>query len=264
MVNTRTRRLGLDTNVNPEDFLLNGNLAKEGKGPLTPENFPFIIEYGYHFDSHLRGKFLAELAQSRGLVYRQEHIENVVVDQQGTIESLTTKSGKKIKADFFVDGTGFASLLMQKTLGVAFQSFNNNLFNDSAVVMPTAISKKIPCETVATALSAGWCWKIPLTNRFGNGYVYSSDFIFSDQAETEFRSHLGMLESSEETRHLKMRVGQLEKHWQKNCLGIGLSQGFIEPLEATALHLVQIAIDTFANLYEKGNFTNQYQDEFNR
>jgi len=264
MVNTRTRRLGLDTNVNPEDFLLNGKLAKDKKGPVTPENFPFIIEYGYHFDSHLLGQFLAELAQSRGIEYRQEHISDIKMKSDGDIDALVTRTGESISADFFVDCSGFAGVLMQKTLKVPFNSYKENLFNDSAVVLPTPISEEIPCETVSTAFSAGWCWKIPLTNRFGNGYVYSSDFISSDDAETELRDHLDMLASDESARHLKMKVGQLERHWDKNCIGIGLSQGFIEPLEATALHLVQVCIELFALNFEKGGFSNQYQDDYNR
>ena len=113
-------------------------------------------------------------------------------------------------------------------------------------------------------MQSGWCWKIPLTHRFGNGYVYSSDFISDDAAETELREFLGTLDSGEEARHLKMRVGQLEKHWEKNCIGLGLSQGFIEPLEATALLLVQVAIELFIRNYEKGDFTNEHQDAFNR
>ena len=132
---------------------------------------------------------------------------------------------------------------MQKTLGVKFESFKSNLFNDSAVVMPTPGDDSPSPETVSYAMSNGWCWKIPLTNRYGNGYVYSSDFLSADAAETELRTFLGTLDSDEPARHLKMNVGQLEKHWEKNCVGLGLSQGFIEPLEATALLLVQVAIE---------------------
>lgn len=264
-VNCRTRRLGLDTHTTPEDFLINGVLAKQGKGPLTPDNFPFRMEYGYHFDSHLLGQFLSELAVSRG----GKHIQGKVVDvrrsENGNIKDIQLESGQCIEADFFVDCTGFSSLLMQKSLGVEFQSFKDNLFNDSAVVLPTSIDEQnIPVETKSTALSSGWCWKIPLTNRFGNGYVYSSDYISADQAETELRQHLNVLDSAIESRHLKMRVGQLEKHWHYNCLAIGLSQGFIEPLEATALHLVQISIEAFMDNYEKGQFSEQFQHAYNQ
>jgi len=263
IVNSRTRRLGLDTHTQPDDFILNGVLAKQGKGPITPDNFPFQMEYGYHFDSHLLGEFLTELAVSKGVNHICEHVVGVQRHANGDIASINTKSGKTITGDFFIDCTGFTALLMQKTLGVKFQSYKDNLFNDSALVMPTPISTQIPVETLSTALSAGWCWQIPLRNRFGNGYVYSSDFISVDAAETELRAHLNCLDDAQEVRHLKMNVGRLESQWSHNCIGLGLSQGFIEPLEATALHLVQICIEMFTERFEEGCFTSKNRDEYN-
>lgn len=262
-VNCHTRRLGLAVNTTPEDFFINGVLAQQHKLPMPASNFVFDMQYGYHFDSHLLGSYLAERAQQQGVLLRRETIVNVHRQDMGDIAALQTESGEIIAGDFFVDCSGFASVLMQNTLGVKFQSFKDNLFNDSAVVMPTPIAKKIPLETHAQALSAGWCWKIPLTNRFGNGYVYSSDFISQEQAEAEFRAHVGARDT-DECRHLKMRVGQLESHWSHNCLGLGLSQGFIEPLEATALHLVQTAIESFIDYFTQGNFTVQERNRFNK
>ena len=262
-VNCLTRRLGLEVHTRPDDFFVNGVLARQGKGPQAAETFPFVMEYGYHFDSGLLGEYLAELAVSRGAEHIQTRIVDVEKHADGNVAALLGDEGERIAGDFFVDCTGFASVLMQKNLGVPFESFKSNLFNDSAVVMPTAAGDSMPVETVSHAMSSGWCWKIPLTNRFGNGYVYGSDFISDDSAEIELRTFLGKLESDEETRHLKMRVGQLGKHWEKNCIGLGLSQGFIEPLEATALLLVQVAIELFISSYEKGNFSAQYRDEFN-
>ncbi len=263
MLNCRTRCLGLDTHTQPEDFLLNGVLASQNKLPITPSHFPFITEYGYHFDSHLLGQYLAEVATELGVILKQEHIVKVHQNEKGDIQSIETKRGDFLEGDLFVDCTGFSSILMQKSLGVKFKSYEENLFNDSAIVMPTTISQVVPVETVSTCLSAGWSWKIPLTNRFGNGYVYSSDFITSDQAEIEFRTHLAQLESKEECRHIKMRVGRLEQHWVNNCIGLGLSQGFIEPLEATALHLVQICIELFISNFEGSNFCSAKRDEYN-
>ena len=264
IVNCHTRRLGLDCHTQPDSFLLNGELAKQGKSPIAPPNFPFQMEYGYHFDSHLLGQFLAEVAISRGVIQRIEHIVDAKRNPDGSIAAITTRQGEIINADFFVDCTGFSALLMQKTLGVKFNSFKSNLFNNSAVVMPTTIDDRIPVETVSTALSAGWCWQIPLRNRFGNGYVYSSDFINDDQAETELRQHLACLDSDQQVRHLKMQVGRLESQWSHNCIALGLSQGFIEPLEATALHLVQVSIEFFIDKFEQGHFSGQFKDEYNR
>jgi glycine/D-amino acid oxidase-like deaminating enzyme len=261
--NCFTRRFNVQVNTAPQDFFLNSVLAKQVKSPVTPPNFPFHMQYGYHFDSYLLGQFLAELAVERGVIHKQGKVNQVRKNTQGGIAALITDDNEELVADYFIDCSGFASILMQKTLGVRFKSFSENLFNDSVVVMPTDMARVIPVETRAHALSTGWCWKIPLRNRFGNGYVYSSDFITHDQAEIEFRQYIGMENSSQDCRHLRMRVGQLEHHWVNNCLGLGLSQGFIEPLEATALHLVQACIELFISKFEAGNFTDKYRVEFN-
>jgi hypothetical protein len=137
------------------------------------------------------------------------------------------------------------------------------LFNDSAVAMPTPIGATIPSETVSTAMKHGWAWKIPLTQRFGNGYVYSSQFCSADQAETELRERLGLLDSDTPARHLKMRIGRVTKHWNKNCLAVGLSQGFIEPLEATALLFIQQTAAAFVDCLEKGDLSETAQTRFN-
>ena len=112
-------------------------------------------------------------------------------------------------------------------------------------------------------MQAGWAWQIPLQHRTGNGYVYSSAFKSKDQAETELRAALGLLDADVSARHLNMRVGQVKQHWAKNCLAIGLSQGFIEPLEATALHLVQTAVETFLEDYDAGNWSTLHQAKYN-
>src|SRR5205085_3615820 len=120
-------------------------------------------------------------------------------------------------------------------LQTPFVTFSDNLYNDAAVAMPTPISENVPCQTVSSAMRHGWRWEIPLTNRYGNGYVYSSAFCSADEAERELRESIGMLESDTPARHLKMRVGRVTKHWNRNCLAVGLSQGFIDTLEATEL-----------------------------
>ncbi|MBT0586471.1 tryptophan halogenase family protein [Alteromonas oceanisediminis] len=262
-VNTQTRRLGLDTHVKPDDFFLNGILAAQGKGPLTPDNFPFRMEYGYHFDSHLLGNYLKNVAIQRGVRHISDEVIQVNRHANGDVSTLTLAKHAAINGDFFIDCSGFSSLLMQQTLGVTFKSFSDNLFNNAAVVLPSAAQKELPVETRSTALKNGWCWSIPLTNRTGNGYVYSDAFTSKDDAEVELRSHLKIGEAVE-ARHLKMKVGQLTQHWAHNCLGLGLSQGFIEPLEATALHLVQVSIEMFIDKWKEGGLTPQHRDTFNR
>jgi 2-polyprenyl-6-methoxyphenol hydroxylase-like FAD-dependent oxidoreductase len=262
--NCFSRRMGLDFETSPDKFFFNSYLAKTGKAPITPANFPFRIEYGYHFDSALLGQFLKTKALQLGVTHWPLTIESVTQEPDGRIKALICNDGRVISADLFIDCTGFSSLLMQKTLAVPFQSFANNLFNDAAVVLPTAALADLPVETTATALSSGWAWQIPLQHRTGHGYVYSSAFISADQAELELRTELGLLDSAVQARHLKMKVGQLQQHWYKNCLAVGLSQGFIEPLEATALHLVQTSVQIFIDQYQFSQATSLQQQQYNQ
>lgn len=261
--NSFVRRKGINVEGHPDHFFLASYLAKQKLAPVANENFPFEIGYGYHFDSTLLGKFLGTKAIARGVAHREATVTRVNLNAQGDIASVTTDSGEIIEADIFVDCSGFTGLLIQKALKVPFKSFGENLFNTSAVVMPTPIGEQIESQTWSTALKYGWAWAIPLTSRIGNGYVYSSHFCSKDEAETELRAHLGLLDSDVQARHLQMNVGRVEQHWAKNCVAVGLSQGFIEPLEATALHLVQETIQGFIEEYEAGNFTAQYRATFN-
>jgi hypothetical protein len=143
-------------------------------------------------------------------------------------------------------------------------SFAENLFNDAAVALPTPIGAEIPSQTVATALKHGWAWKIPLTSRYGNGYVYSTQFCSPDAAEAELREHLGLTAADVPARHLKMRVGRVTQHWNKNCLAVGLAQGFIEPLEATALLFIQQTAATFVEFLERGEVDEAAHARFNQ
>ena len=260
---TELRRKGADVLAHPNRFSLMAGLTERKLAPLPAENFPFHFQYGYHFDSVLIGKFLREKAKESGVSHIEATVEKVEQESDGSIKSLLLNTGQILSGDFFVDCSGFASILLQKTLKVPFVSFAENLFNDSAVAIPTDIETEIPAETLSTALSNGWAWKIPLTNRFGNGYVFSSKYCSPDEAETELRSHLNILESDVEARHLKMKVGRVHETWAKNCVAVGLSQGFIEPLEATALQFVYSTIEQFSQALEEGNFSGKNRDEFN-
>ena len=262
--NCQLRRSGLDVTTAPELFLFNGWLANAGLAPVTPANFPFAIDYGYHFDSALLGQFLQRHAVGLGVNHLSARIEAVERHPDGRIHRLICDQGRLMDGDFFLDCTGFASLLLQQSLAVPFQSFNTNLFNDAAVVLPGPALATLPVETQATALTAGWGWQIPLTNRTGQGYVYSSAFLSAEQAETELRQRLGLLDAPVAARHLSMKVGQVAQHWSENCLAIGLAQGFIEPLEATALHLVQTSVEMFIDYFAKGDYSNRYQADFNQ
>lgn len=264
MHNAQARLRGANVYAQPDRFFIASRLAQQCLAPVAPEHFPFDVHYGYHFDSTLLGQFLRKKALALGVVHELGHVVAVKQHEHGDIASVQLAGDKHIAADFFVDCTGFSSLLLQKTLAVPFISYANNLLNDAAVALPSAIDEKIPSQTLATAMSCGWAWKIPLTNRYGNGYVYSSAFCSADQAEYELRAHLGLLDADVPVRHLRMKIGRVEQHWAGNCLAVGLSQGFIEPLEATALFLVQQTVAVFAEYFTRGEFTHRLRDEFNQ
>ncbi|GGD52750.1 tryptophan halogenase family protein [Lacimicrobium alkaliphilum] len=257
------RRQGVDVPAHPNDFFLSPRLAEKHLAPVPHYNFPFEPNYGYHFDSSLLGRFLRDKAKKLGVRHKEGKVSEVVQSKSGHITCLKTEQGEQIDADFFVDCSGFSGVLMQKALKVPFTSFDSNLFNNAAVAIPSNSTSEIPSQTLSTAMKCGWRWQIPLTNRHGNGYVYSSQYCSAEEAEVELRTALGLLDEDVPARHLKMKVGRLEKHWHKNCLAIGLSQGFIEPLEATALFLVQQAAALFVDAYEKGQFSEQNQSAYN-
>ncbi|MDP2560043.1 tryptophan halogenase family protein [Psychrobium sp. 1_MG-2023] len=260
------RRLqGENVFAHPDEFFLATQLSQQSLSPIAQHSFPFEQTYGYHFDATLLGQFLAKKAQQRGIIHTKATIEHVSLNPtNGNIKTLHTSDGQAIDGDLFVDCSGFISLLMTKALGVDFHSYQELLFNDKAIAIPTSLEQPISSQTVSTALNNGWAWKIPLTNRQGNGYVYSSSYCDSDQAETELRAHLGILDCDIEARHLSMKVGRLTKHWHKNCLAVGLSQGFIEPLEATALLLIQQTAAIFAQYWEKSEWQDSQQQAFNQ
>lgn len=265
MRNVNLRRAGWDAPAHPNSYFLNTQLAQESKAPVSNDLSAFNrIEYGYHFDSGLLGKFLASRAKKMGLVHVIDDVQEVALDDMGEVSTVKAKLSGAISADFYIDCTGFAGLLVDKALKEPFISYKESLFNNAAVTIATDIDPfKIPSSTISTALSSGWAWKIPLNNRYGNGYVYSTDFIDSDQAELELRRHLGEAAENVPARHLKMRIGRVQNNWIKNCLALGLSQGFIEPLEATALALVQHSLEKFVDVFDSLPVTPSHIQNYN-
>jgi tryptophan 6-halogenase len=262
--NAYARRHRADTWAHPDRFFLPTALAAQRLAPIVPTSFPFQIGYGYHFDAHLVGAFLRDHAIGLGVRYLQHRVVDVAVTD-GIVTHLLAEEDVSIGGNFFVDCSGFRSVIAQGALGVPFLPFASNLFNDSAVVMPTPRDPGgTNCHTISTAMRHGWAWDIPLTSRTGNGYVYSSGYASTDEAETELRAHLGLLDAPVEARHLKMKVGRVAESWAGNCLALGLAQGFIEPLEATALHIVQATVEGFLRAWRDGGYTPQHRAGFNR
>lgn len=262
-LNCHLKRHSCDVDAHPDRFFLQSYLANHNLAPLSDENFPFTNFYGYHFDSGMLGQFLASYSKGLGVRHLQANVSDVELSDNGNIAAIILEDGQKCEADLFIDCSGFRSILLQKSLDVPFNSFKQNLFNDSAVVAATERTAPLQSQTISTALSAGWVWQIPLLHRTGNGYVYSSDYISDQDAESEFRNHLGLDEKTE-TRTLKFNVGRVANHWHKNCVAVGLSQGFIEPLEATALHLVHATIAEFATQWQEGQYSEDNIQQFNQ
>ncbi|SEM98543.1 Tryptophan halogenase [Sphingomonas gellani] len=260
---TLARRLGHDVEAHPDRFFLSTRLASQRLAPLAPAHFPFGPGYGYHFDAHLVGAFLAEWATARGVTHLRRRVEDVLITEGGDIASVLVEDGEAILGDLFVDASGFGGVLIQQALGESFLPFADNLFCDRAVVVPTPADPAGPeVHTTATALNHGWAWRIPLTTRTGNGYVYASRYVSPDGAAAELRAHL-LLPDDAPVRHLSMKVGRVDRSWVGNCLAVGLAQGFIEPLEATALHMVQATVEGFIDALEAHGFTTAGRDDFN-
>jgi flavin-dependent dehydrogenase len=262
--NVHSRLNYADVHAHPDRFFIASRLAREGRAPRPERHFPFEIWHGYHFDAGLLGAFLLKKSLERGVRHVPRHVNEVILKEDGDIGALRLEGDEMLAADFFVDCTGFASLLAGKALKTPFVSYSDNLFNNAAIALPTPIDGPIMSQTISTALKHGWAWKIPLTNRFGNGYVYSTDYCSPDEAETELRTHLGLLDADVPARHLKMRVGRVAESWNRNCLAIGLSQGFIEPLEATTLLFVQRTANAFVAALEKGDLGTEARASFNQ
>jgi 2-polyprenyl-6-methoxyphenol hydroxylase-like FAD-dependent oxidoreductase len=263
--NACLRRRGLAADANPQDFFLAAELARQRRAPIC-QSEGLGTDYAYHFDAGKLGAFLRDHAVGLGVRHVVGTVSRVEQHENGDIAAVHLASGRRIAADLFVDCSGFKGLLITEALGEAFHSYRDNLFNDRAIAIPTPLvdGEDIPSETVSTALRHGWAWQIPLTSRYGNGYVYSSDFVSDDDAERELREHLGAAAEGATARRLRMRVGCVKRHWRQNCVAIGLAQGFIEPLEATALMLIQLSVEHFIGALEQGGFAPQHREAFNR
>jgi len=231
------------------------------------DNFYFFGDTAFHFDATKFGLWLRDFyCLPAGVVHIKEHIDTITQNENG-IESLN----EKWKADLYIDCTGFASILLGKTLKVPFESYSDILPNNSAwaTKLPYKDKKKeLVNYTDCKAVENGWIWKIPLWSRIGTGYVYSDNFIDDDGALKQFQKHLGTDEA--EFKKIKMRIGIHERLWEKNVVAIGLSSGFIEPLESNGLFSVheflrelirELKRDRISQ-WERDNFTYRCKDMF--
>lgn len=236
-----------------------GRIGEMGLAPKSRRSSEYsaALNYGYHLDA---GKF-AQLLQQHGTEKLGiRHIIDDVLSVQGganePISALNTKEHGQLKADLYIDCSGFAGLLIDKHYQVPLQSVRDCLFNDAAIAIQVPYgnegeneNERIASNTIASAQTHGWTWDIGLYSRRGVGYVYASDFTDAEQAETTLRQHIAKTSSnlSEsqieqlQAKHIKLNPGYRSSFWQHNCVAIGLSAGFIEPLEASAIALVEVA-----------------------
>ena len=218
------------------------------KQETTPE-YAAVVNYAYHLDA---GKF-AELlhrhcTERLGVRHILDHVTGINAEPDGDIESLSTANSGELEGDLFIDCTGMASMLLGKHHGIGYRDRSNVLFNDSALALQVPYADEngpIASQTISTAQSAGWIWDIGLTTRRGIGYTYSSRHITDEAAEKELRAYVealqGMNTESLEPRKISFRPGHREKFWHRNCVAVGMAAGFLEPLEASALVLVELA-----------------------
>ena len=208
------------------------------------------LTYAFHMNALKFADYLRDFSTARGVKHYLDHVTDVDMHENGNIAAVQTKSGQRLEADLFVDCTGFAARLIKDKLGVSFEDCSQWLICDRAVTMHVPYEHHYPGYvrpyTTATALSSGWVWEIPLQTTRSLGYVYSSAHISDDDAEKELRAFEGVHSESLPSRIVKFQVGRRQQPWAANCVAIGLSGGFIEPLESTGLYLSQVASDLLA------------------
>ncbi len=236
---------------------------------ITSKSYEALQSYAYHLDAGLFADFLKNHATTHlGVTHLPANVQDVLLDEQGSIEAVSTDEYGEVCGDLFIDCTGFRSLLLGDALGVGFKELNDTLFNDRAIAMqvpyPDADSE-IECVTLSTAQPAGWIWDIGLQNRRGVGHVYSSRYMDDDTAEGLLRDYVGDGSKELSTRNIKMKVGCRKQFWRKNCVAIGLSAAFMEPLEASAIFLVEAAANMVADLFPRNNDAMHHaQEKFNK
>jgi len=237
---------------NAFDHKIDGHLgpSEAGDKAVLMEDLHIQYPYAYHFDASLLAKYLTGYAKKRGVVQILDDVVDVHLAEDGSIESLQTKEHGVVRGDLFIDCTGFRGVLINQALKEPFTSFLDSLPCDRAVAMQVPSDRRregVNPYTTATALSAGWVWNIPLFHRVGTGYVYFSAFITPEQAEQEFPRHLAPRSEGCNALHIKMRIGRNRNSWVKNCVAIGLSSGFVEPLESTGIFFIHHAVEQLLN-----------------
>jgi tryptophan halogenase len=212
----------------------------------------------------LFASYLRSYAEERGVTRLEGKIEEAERDPEtGDITALQLDGGRRVAGDFFIDCTGFRSLLLGQTLGVGFKDWSNFLPCDRAFAVPSANNDAFRPYTQSIARKAGWQWRIPLQHRTGNGHVYCSSLMSEDEAAATLLANLEG-EALDQPRPLRFTAGQREQIWSHNCVALGLAAGFMEPLESTSIHLIQSSIARLLTFLPQRSAGPAARDKFNR
>ncbi|WP_323847408.1 tryptophan halogenase family protein [Microbulbifer magnicolonia] len=255
----RARQLGIAGDFG--EYCLERRAAEEKKFSHLPNNG---LNYAFHFDASLYARYLRQFSERHGVTRLEGRIERVDLQpDSGYIRALKLDSGREVAGDFFIDCTGLRALLIEKALHTGFESWSHWLPCDSAVAVQTeSVAPPVPF-TRSIARESAWQWRIPLQHRVGNGLVYASDYQSDDAARAQL---LDNIEGKPliEPRLIRFQTGRRRKQWHKNCLAVGLSSGFLEPLESTSIHLIQQNIVRFLRFFPQTEIRQIEVDEFNR
>lgn len=199
--------------------------------------------YAYHVDAGALAGYFREIATGEGVEHILDEVSGVERNVGGGIGHIVTQGGRQLNADLFIDCTGFSGLLAEKALDDPWVNWSRYLLCDRAVVVQQLCEPEMPPFTRATALNSGWMWQIPLSNRLSCGYVYSSHHLADDDAAQEMLARLPHRATGDDPRLIKIRVGHRTRFWAENCVSVGLSSAFVEPLESTGIYFIQRAIE---------------------
>ena len=230
------------------------------RGDLPPMN------YAYHLDAGRYAAFLRSYAEKRGVVRQEGRIADVALDgESGYVTSVSLENGDQIEGDLFVDCSGFRGLLIEQALKTGYEEWTNFLPCDRAVALPCKRDDGSPPPpfTRATAHSAGWQWQVPLQHRNGNGHVYCSTYMEDDEAHDILVRNLAGKPQAEPN-FLRFTTGRRKKFWNKNVVALGLSAGFMEPLESTSIHLINTGVTKLISCLSLDGITQAQEDAFNR
>jgi tryptophan halogenase len=229
-----------------------GKICDDGLAPkaITTPEYQGAANYAYHLDAGRFAPFLQRhCTEKLGVRHVLADVQSVEMAQDGDIAAIATEQAGRIEGDLFVDCTGFKALLIGEALGVPFRECSDVLFCDTALAVQVpyeAEGAPIATHTISTAQSAGWIWDVGLPTRRGTGYVYSSNHISDENAEQEFRRYLGPVSERLSLRKIPIRSGHRETTWKRNCVAVGLAAGFLEPLESSAIVLIELSAKLIA------------------